>query len=63
MDAIDTARLNAAEVVDAFNAKVREVATANGWTEGRAAAVMLAYLRDTDPETAKIAAASLLLAA
>ncbi len=52
---------NANTVIDTFNAKAAEVATANGWTLDKAQNVILSYFQNTDPDTAQIIAASLLV--
>lgn len=52
---------NADTVIAAFNTKSAEVATANGWTLDKAQDVILRFLQNTDPDTAAIIAASLLV--
>ncbi len=54
-------RTNANTVIDAFNAKAAEVATANGWTLDKAQNIILSYFQNTDPDTAQLIAASLLV--
>ncbi len=57
----DGATTNAQEVIAAFNDKAHEAAVANGWSPAYAAEVILRFLRDTDPETARVVAVSWLL--
>ncbi len=54
-------RSNANTVIDTFNAKAAEVAEANGWNLAKAQNIILRYFQNTDPDTAQIVAASLLV--
>lgn len=48
-----------ADVVAAFEAKVDEIAKANGWTIGRTETLVLKFLRDNSPAEAATVAAAL----
>lgn len=56
-----TATEAASEIAAAFNAKVAEIAEQNAWTPARATTVMLAFLRDTDPENYRAISAALVV--